>query len=180
MLTQSQKNQLLKIARESVEAYVKEGKTLNFKIEDEILNEERGAFVTLHEHGELRGCIGIIEAHGRSLWRMVRDMAIAAASEDYRFDPVEEKELENLEYEISVLTVPQKIKNWREIKLGKQGVIIKRKFQSGVFLPQVAEETGWSLKEFLAHLCADKAGLESDSYKNDPEIELYVFEAEVF
>lgn len=159
---------------------MREGKTPNFKIEDEDLNKNQGAFVTLHQNGELRGCIGLIESHGMPLWQVVRDMAIEAATGDPRFLPVEKTDLKNLKYEISVLSVPEKIDNWKKIELGKHGVIIKKGFDSGVFLPQVAAETGWSLEEFLVHLCADKAGLEPDSYKNDPKLEIYIFEAEVF
>jgi uncharacterized protein (TIGR00296 family) len=89
-------------------------------------------------------------------------------------------ELDKLEYEISVLSVPQKIDDWRKIELGKHGVIVRKGSRAGVFLPQVAEETGWGPEEFLAHLCAEKAGLDPEAYKNDPGLILEVFEAEVF
>jgi AmmeMemoRadiSam system protein A len=180
MLGKEQRRELIKIARESVEAFARDGKILDFKVKDEALNKEQGAFVTLHKNGDLRGCIGLIESHGLPLWQVVRNMAIAAASEDYRFNPVGVKELADLNYEISVLSIPKKIMNWRDVELGLHGVIIKKEMSSGVFLPQVATETGWTKEEFLSRLCADKAGLAPDSYKNDPKVELYVFEAEVF
>lgn len=179
MLNSFQKQELLKIAKESVETFVREGRVSDFDVHDKALNKSHGAFVTLHLDGTLRGCIGRIEVESEPLWQVVRDMAIEAAVHDYRFDPVQESELDKLNYEISVLTVPEKIDNWQDIKLGKQGVIVRKGNQSGVFLPQVAKETNWSLEEFLANLCSQKAGLEPDCYKTG-ECELWVFEVEVF
>lgn len=179
MLNEKQQKQLLKIARESVEFFVKTRKFLAFEIKDEGLNENQGAFVTLRIGQHLRGCIGQIEPDEKPLWQVVRDMAIEAAINDPRFNPVSEEDLKKLSYEISVLSPPEKINNWKNIELGKHGVIIKRGAQGGVFLPQVAEETGWSLEEFLKNLCVSKAGLEENCYKNK-EVDLYVFTAQVF
>jgi len=173
-----QRKKIIAIVRQSVEEYIKNGKIADFKIGDEKLNEPSGAFVTLKIDGKLRGCIGRIIATGDELWRVARDMAIAAATEDNRFAPVSENELAKLEYEVSVLSAPEKISDWRKIKLGRDGVIARRGLKSGVFLPQVAEETGWTLEEFLSNLCFSKAGLPASAYR-DPETELYVFEAEV-
>ena len=179
-LNQAQKEELLRIARKTVESYIRDGRVPEFKITDKRLQEKQGAFVTLHLVGRLRGCIGRIEPSSEPLWQVVRDMAIEASVSDPRFRPVNENELEDLEYEISVLSVPEKINDWRQIELGRHGVIVRSGFNSGVFLPQVATETGWTREEFLAHLCADKAGLAANAYKDDPEVELFVFEAEVF
>ncbi len=179
MLDNKQQNQLLRIARESVEVFVKTGEVLDFQIEDEALNQKQGAFVTLHIGKDLRGCIGQIEPSEKPLWEVVRDMAIAAATDDPRFNPVSEEELEKLNYEISVLSTPERIDDYRKIELGKHGVIVRQGVQGGVFLPQVATETGWGLEEFLENLCASKAGLESDCYKTG-EADLYIFTAQVF
>lgn len=179
-LNQKQQEELLKIARETVENFVKTGEVLEFEISDEKLSKKQGAFVTLKKNGQLRGCIGQIVPTDKPLWQVVRDMAIAAATEDNRFSPVSLDELDDLNYEISVLSVPEQIDDWQKIKLGQHGVIVKKGLQSGVFLPQVAKEVDWGLEEFLSHLCADKAGLAFDCYKNDEEVELLVFEAEVF
>ncbi len=178
-LNKQQQAQLLKIARTTVESYIKNGKIPDFKITDKRLNQRQGAFVTLHKNGRLRGCIGQIIPTDKPLWQVVRDMAIAAATQDTRFAPVTEDELPHLEYEISVLSRPRPIKDWREIELGKHGVIVRKGLHSGVFLPQVADETGWSKEEFLAQLCAQKAGLPPHCYK-EPGIELQVFTAQVF
>lgn len=179
-LTQSQKSELLSIARETVEKYIKEGEIAEFNIQDERLRWNEGAFVTLYVDGKLRGCIGQIVPSDEYLWQVVREMSIAACSKDHRFKPVSKKELDKMKYEVSVLSSPEKVINWQDIKLGEHGVIVKKGYNSGVFLPQVAIETGWDLDEFLAHLCSDKAGLASDCYKNDSEVELYVFTAQVF
>jgi AmmeMemoRadiSam system protein A len=106
-------------------------------------------------------------------------MAVAACSEDDRFHPVSVDELDKLEYEISVLSRPEKIDDWRKIELGKHGVIVRQGRRGGVFLPQVATETGWTLENFLSQLCYQKAGLSPDCYK-DPNTEIKIFTAQVF
>ncbi|MEA3398589.1 MAG: AmmeMemoRadiSam system protein B [Patescibacteria group bacterium] len=179
-LDDEQKKELLKIARETIEEFVLNNRIKEFDIQDERLNWKEGAFVTLYLNNRLRGCIGQIIPSGEPLWKIVRDMAIAAASEDPRFNPVDAEELKKAEYEISVLSAPEKIDNWGKIELGKHGVIVKKGFRSGVFLPQVADETGWDLEKFLQELCSQKAGLPADCYRDDPEIELQVFTAQVF
>ncbi|MCX7917871.1 MAG: AmmeMemoRadiSam system protein B [bacterium] len=178
MLTEQQKKLLLKIARETLEFYLSGKKLPELKIEDPVLMEKRGVFVTLRKKGNLRGCIGYIEPV-ESLYLAVRTMAINSATKDPRFEPVKYEELKDIEIEISVLTVPKKVKSADEIVLGRDGVIVKRGFNQGVFLPQVAEETGWTKEEFLSYLCSHKAGLPPDSWK-DPKTELYIFQAEVF
>lgn len=179
MLNHEQKNELLRIARQTVEEYVKKSAIPEFSAADEELNKPGGAFVTVRKNGELRGCIGRILADGAPLWQVVRDMALAACSEDSRFPPVSAGELPEIKYEISVLSAPKRIGDWRQIQLGRHGVIVKRGFRSAVFLPQVADETGWSREEFLGELCARKAGLPRESYKEKDAI-LEVFTAEVF
>ena len=106
-------------------------------------------------------------------------MAISAAVHDGRFTPVQPEELNDLEYEISVLSPLRKIDDWREIELGKHGVQIRQGFNSGVFLPQVATENNWDLDTFMGQLCSQKTGLDWDCWKSG-EVELYVFTAEVF
>lgn len=179
ILNHEQQQQLLHVAQTAVEVYVRDGKEVDFKIEDARLNWPEGAFVTIHQNGKLRGCIGQIVSNGEPLWQVVRDMAITAASEDNRFLPISKDELEKLDYEISVLSAPEEIDDWSKIELGKHGVIVKSGWHSGVFLPQVATETGWSREEFLSQLCTQKAGLPADCYK-DKNIQLLVFTAQVF
>lgn len=174
-----QQTKLLAIARKSVEAKVRGEKIPKFEIEDERLERHEGAFVTLHKKGKLRGCIGQIVPSEQSLWQVISEMAVAACSEDHRFLPVRPAELSEIDYEISVLSVPERISNWQDMELGKHGVIVRKGARTGVFLPQVATETGWSKEEFLSQLCTQKAGLPADCYKNN-DVELLVFSAQVF
>jgi len=143
---QERQERLLQIARESVETYIKEGKIPEFSEDNPMLNQKLGAFVTIKKYGKLRGCIGEFSPTKEPLYKVVSKMAIAAATKDIRFLPVREEELDELEYEVSVLSEPQKIDNWKKIELGKHGVIVKQGLNQGVFLPQVADETGWTLK----------------------------------
>ena len=106
-------------------------------------------------------------------------MAVEAAVNDPRFMPLTKEELNSIEIEISVLSPLQKIADPGEIQIGKHGVLIRKGYRSGVFLPQVATETGWSREEFLSNLCAHKAGLAPSAWK-DSSTEIYIFTAEVF
>ena len=144
----------------------------------EIFTEKRGVFVTLRKNGELRGCVGLIEPI-KPLGEAIEEMARAAAFDDFRFSPMTKKEWPEIKIEISVLTMPEKIDNPDKIILGRHGVIIRSGLRSGVFLPQVAEETGWSLGEFMDELCTQKAGLAKNCWR-DGTAEIYVFEAQVF
>ena len=178
MLSDAQRKRLLEIARESITSYVRDGKRKVFTEKDPMLNQEMGAFVTLHEGGELRGCIGNMVGRG-PLYQTVADMAIEAATGDPRFQKLSPGEIDKIGLEISVLSPLKRVKSADEIQIPGQGVIVKSGFSSGVYLPQVATETGWSKEEFLSSLCAHKAGLKPDAWK-DPATELYTFTAEVF
>ncbi len=177
-LNEEQQEVLLKLARERIETYVKTGKKKEYEIPDERMKVKQGAFVTLKKQGILRGCIGHIVPI-EALCDTVADMAIAAATEDPRFPAVTIGELGDIHIEISVLSVPRRVQSAEEIELGKHGVIVKRGMRQGVFLPQVATETGWDKETFLEHLCWGKAGLPKDAWK-DKDTELYVFTAQLF
>jgi len=178
MLNKNQRKRLLEIARSSIETYLKTGKKLEVTETDPILLKEMGAFVTLHEHGDLRGCIGNLIG-SQPLYLTVRDMAVEAATRDPRFPAVELNELKDIGIEISALSPLERIDSADKIQLGIHGVLVRRGFRSGVFLPQVATETGWSKEEFLSNLCSHKAGLSPDAWK-DKSTEIYIFTAEVF
>jgi AmmeMemoRadiSam system protein A len=178
MLNDAQRKRLLQIARESITSYVRDGKRREFAESDPLLNKELGAFVTLHEYGELRGCIGNMVGRG-PLYQTVADMAIEAATGDPRFPRLSAAEIDKVDIEISVLSEMKRVKSADEIKIPGHGVMVKRGFRGGVYLPQVATETGWSKEEFLTSLCGHKAGLAPDAWK-DPATELYVYTAEVF
>ncbi len=178
MLNENQQKELLKIARQTIQTYVSTGKKPDFNITDKALKEESGAFVTVHKKGQLRGCIGNIIGY-QPLWETVQDMAIESSTGDPRFPAVTEKELNDIDIEISVLSKPERIKSIDEIILGKHGVIVKRGGNSGLFLPQVATETGWSKEDFLSYLCSHKAGLPADAWKSK-DTEIHIFSAQVF
>ena len=135
------------------------------------------AFVTLHVGGALRGCIGTSERR-RPLWRVVGEMAAAAATRDPRFRPIEVEDLQALKVEISVLTPDVRIHSPQEIQIGRHGLDVRRGFARGLLLPQVAVEHGLDREHFLAATCR-KAGLPADAWQDD-KTEVRVFEAEVF
>lgn len=176
-LTLEEKKELFRIAHASIEAEVRGQDAPKFKPLTARLAELLGVFVTLKEGGNLRGCIGYIEGI-KPLYQAVAEMAVAAATGDPRFPAVTEKELPELEYEISVLTPKRQIDSPEEFIVGMHGIIVQRGGRSGVFLPQVAAEEGWSREETLSYLCMHKAGLPANAWK-DSETKLFVFEAEV-
>jgi hypothetical protein len=178
LLNGKEKEALLRIARKSVETAVRERKLYECSPGGlERLAEARGAFVTLKERGELRGCIGYMNPV-KSLCLTVRDVAALAALEDRRFKPVTEAELGQLEYEISVLSPLRRVTDIQEIKVGKHGLLIKEGETEGVLLPQVPTEQGWDRKTFLEEVCL-KAGLPRQAW-HDEDADLFLFSALVF
>jgi len=177
-LSDDEKKALLRLARSSLESIVVEKKLLEVDAPDsERLREDGAAFVTLRKGGKLRGCIGRMEA-ATPLYQTVVRMAASAATQDRRFPPVRPDELEDIHIEVSVNTPLRPVAGPEEIVLGKHGVVVAKGLRQGVFLPQVATETGWTKEEFLRYLCLHKAGLEPDAYKDGAR--LYVFTSVVF
>ena len=142
------------------------------------LKQKCGAFVSLHKHGRLRGCIGHF-GEDVPLHEIVAEMARAAAFEDPRFMPVTADELSDIDIEISVLTPMRRILSLDEFELHRHGIYIRKGYRSGTYLPQVADEVNWTKEEFVSHCAQDKAGIGWDGWK-DAETELYVYEAIVF
>ena len=177
-LTEKDKKDLLAIARNTVTHYVKSQTKpdIDEKNLSSTLKTNCGAFVTLKEHGNLRGCIGRFDA-SEPLYKVVQEMAIASSTQDSRFSSVEPNEIPELEIEISVLTPMRQISAIDEIELGKHGIYMRKGYRSGTFLPQVATETGWTKEEFLGHCAEDKAGIGWNAWK---DAELFVYEALVF
>ncbi|MGC9043887.1 MAG: AmmeMemoRadiSam system protein B [Myxococcota bacterium] len=176
-LSEEEKKELLRLARESIVYYLNHNKEMDYRPKSEKLKEKGAAFVTLKKHGDLRGCIGHIIAF-EPLYKSVLSNAVNAAVNDPRFMPLDKGELNEVEIEISVLTPLEPIKK-EEIVLGRDGLVLTRGLNKGVFLPQVPEEAGWkTVDEYLSHLCL-KAGLNMDCYKKQ-DIKLEKFEAIVF
>ena len=178
-MTDEQKRVLLGVARKVIESAVRGEPVSEFESEDELFNEKRGCFVTIHNGGQLRGCIGQLQPDG-PLIKVIRDMGIAA-TRDSRFlaDPIRPRELREIDIEISVLSPLERTDDPLSLELGRHGIYIKRGYASGCFLPQVASETGWSKEEFLSQCCSGKAGLAADAWR-EADTEVMLFTAEVF
>jgi AmmeMemoRadiSam system protein B/AmmeMemoRadiSam system protein A len=176
-LTAEEKTALLKLARRIIEAKCQGAKAPVPEAQSPALNELRGAFVTLHKHGRLRGCIGHIQAR-QPLVRTVAEMAVAAAFDDPRFPPLRTEELKDIDIEISVLTPLRRITDVREVQVGTHGIYIRNGAYSGLLLPQVATEWNWDRTAFLEHTC-EKAHLPKDAWR-EKETEIFIFSADVF
>ena len=176
-LDDKQKELLLKIARETVGNSAAGSPLGDYDIEDPVLNTECGAFVTIHNKGNLRGCIGNITAT-TPLWMTVMNMAVEASTRDPRFPPITSGELRDIDIEISALSPLWKIEDINEIEVGKHGILIRKGFNQGLLLPQVATENGFDRISFLEHTCL-KAGLSSNCYL-DGNCEIQIFSATVF
>ena len=178
MLTPEQRKTLLTIARESIRS-VFEGRRpeLDESRYDADLHRLAGAFVTLTEHGDLRGCIGSIMPTA-PLYEAVSSSAVNAAFRDPRFDPLDRAELDSIDLEISVMGPITPVKDIGEIEVGRDGLIISRGHSAGLLLPQVATDYGWDRETFLSQTCW-KAGLPLDAWKQ-PGTKIERFSAEVF
>ena len=176
-LTEEEKENLRQIAQAAIERRLKGEKASPTDIAGGHLKENRGAFVSLHRRGQLRGCIGVIQPD-RPLYQVVEEMAAAAAFEDSRFAPLTAHELKDLDLEISVLTPLQRVQDIEEIEVGKHGLYIKKGFYAGLLLPQVAAEYKWDRVTFLEETCRE-AGLPKGAWK-EKGTEIYLFSADIF
>lgn len=177
LLKKNQQKFLLELARKAIRKYMKSGETLKVKIEDEELKEKRGAFVTLKVNDQLRGCIGYPLPY-KPLYETIIDVAVSAATQDFRFQPLILEELDETEIEISVLSLPKPVKDTKEIEVGKHGIVISKGLHKGLLLPQVPVEWNWDLETYLCHGCL-KAGLEEDEWKKG-DCRIEIFSAQVF
>ena len=176
-LSVADKKELLRIARASIASALSDRPIERSDQSAGSLKEHCGAFVTLHLHGELRGCIGYIEARF-PLYETIEEAAVKAAFEDPRFLPLSAEEFENVEIEISVLSPIQKLSSVDEIEVGKHGLVIDGGYTRGLLLPQVATEYGWGREQFLSQTCR-KAGLPADAWKKKG-VTIYSFTSDVF
>lgn len=177
-LNEKEKKKLLEIARRSVEQVV--GTRSLYQVDatgDAALDQERGAFVTLKKAGQLRGCIGVTQAT-EPLYQTVRDIAALASLRDPRFQPVSAQELPQLEYEVSVLSPLEPVRDVKRIQVGQDGLLIKNGLNEGLLLPQVAAEEHWNRTTFLEETCR-KAGMNPDCWKDD-KTDIFRFTAVVF
>ena len=176
-LTEYEKKSLLRLARKTIEnEFLLEDKRKEnhhlFPVTSAGLESSAGAFVTLNKkRGELRGCIGRIITQD-PLFVTVQQMAKAAAFQDNRFPPLTANELDDIVIDISILEPPVKVASYKDIVIGKHGVILTKGSASAVFLPQVARDEKWSVETTLEHLSV-KAGLDKDAWKEGAEFQVF-------
>ncbi|MEA2035905.1 MAG: TIGR00296 family protein [Nanoarchaeota archaeon] len=184
MINLEQGKVLIKLAKASISSYLSDDE---LKVEGYIkkdFSEVLGVFVTLNKDDELRGCIGFPEGV-YPLYEGISNAARSAAFGDPRFPPLDKGEFPNITVEVSVLTKPERIevKNaeeyLKEIKVGRDGLIVRSKLGNGLLLPQVATEYEWDSKAFLEQTCI-KAGLSADSWQDIKECKVYRFQSQVF
>lgn len=176
-LTAAQREELLDIARQSLENLLLGESELAYSVRDRALEKPAAAFVTITRHGNLRGCVGytdpLFPLH-QTVSRCIRSAAI----EDSRFQPVRPEELPHLRIAISVLSALRKVENLEDILVGRDGLQVVAWGRRGLLLPQVATEQGWDREQFLEGVCR-KAGLPQDAWRA-AGVEIFKFEAEVF
>ena len=175
---------LVKTARNAVTEFLSNGNRMKLESDlEEKFSFNSGVFVTLNNPDGLRGCIGFPMPE-KKLSRAIIEGAIAAATEDPRFPSVKTNELNDIVFEVTVLTPPVEIdvsdptEYLEKIKVGRDGLIIRHSFSSGLLLPQVPVEYGWDVEEFLQHTC-EKAGLARDTWKNE-SVKIEKFEGIIF
>lgn len=176
-LSPAEQHALLGIARAAIEQACGNVPSHTIRFDSPRFLEKRGAFVTLHNNSVLRGCIGYIFAY-KPLVETVKEMAVAAARHDPRFDPVDREELPFVDIEISVLSPLREIGDVQEIDIGTHGLYISNGPCSGLLLPQVAAEYDWDRETFLEQTCR-KAGLSANAWQ-DEETTIKIFSAQVF
>ena len=175
-MSDADKHTLLEIARKSIESQFTGMKVPIPETISNTLKKEMGAFVTIKRRGQLRGCIGYIQAI-RPLYAAVSEMAKAAAFDDPRFPPLRKEEMEDMTIEVSALTPLREIKDTKDITIGKHGIYIVKGYHAGLLLPQVATERNWDRITFLGETCR-KAGLPALAWR-DEGTKIYIFSAEI-
>jgi len=176
-LTPEEQKELIRLARKTIESYLKDKSVSEYRTNNQSLLRRVGTFVTLNKHHTLRGCIGNFTSHN-PLYKNIQMMAVAAAVDDPRFRRVSSDELKDIEIEISVLSELEPVASIDEIKVGEHGIYVTKGFYRGVLLPQVATEYGWDRDTFISETCV-KAGLPPDEWKKG-NIKIEKFKAQVF
>ena len=174
--TREEKNELLKIARNTIKNFLENGEKKYPATTNPKFQEKRGVFVTLHKSHNLRGCIGY-PLPLKSLITAVVDNAVSAAFEDPRFPSLNDSEVDKIDIEISILTVPAEVDQIDKVKIGRDGIIISKGMMKGLLLPQVPVEQNWNLEEYISYGCL-KAGLPQDEWQKGVQLE--TFQAVVF
>ena len=176
-LNDDEKKFLLKLTRQTIFDFLHNKEPEEREFFSENLKTPTGAFVTLHKHKELRGCIGYVSGF-KPAQQAIADLAVSAAFNDPRFPPLTGDEFPEIDLEISILTPLETVNDISEIKIGRDGLLIKQGRRQGLLLPQVATEYGWDVPTFLEQTC-HKAGLSAKAWQ-EPETEIEKFSAIIF
>lgn len=163
---------IVKLAREVVESYVRQGKVSSPTELTPEMKQRAGVFVSIHKHGELRGCIGTFEPTRDNVAQEIIANAVSSATRDPRFPPIDASELDDLEFSVDILTKPEIVKDVSQLDPKKYGVIVASGFRRGLLLPDL--EGVDSVEEQIA-ICRLKAGIAADE-----PVELYRFEVNRF
>jgi len=175
-LQKQDKKKLLMLARSSIEDKLLNRKTSGLVPVQETLHQHAGVFVSVYVAKSLRGCLGHFET-AKPLWKETSELAVSAAFRDYRFPAISKNELNDLSIEISIIYPMVPILSIAEYNPKIHGIYLEKDGNSGTFLPQVAQKTGWDSTEMLRHCAHDKAGLSWDAWKN---ANLFIYETDVF
>ncbi|MBA7548787.1 hypothetical protein ES705_41255 [subsurface metagenome] len=177
-LTEEEQKHLFQIARDSISAKlsIQDSDSLDENEISDSLQQHYGVFVSIYYKNDLRGCIGRIETSD-PLYQSVQSIAVSAAFNDTRFKSITKDEIQDVSIEISVLTPLKKISSIEEIIPGKHGILIRKDYRSGTYLPQVATKTGWNAKELVEHCAREKAGINDGEWK---DADIYTYEALIF
>lgn len=165
-LSEPQIEHILRFARRTLEAHTRGEEPPGwgfFPDQPQVLGASRGVFVTLRKHGKLRGCIGLVNAV-RPLWQGIAEMTIASATRDERFAAVTAEELADIHIEISILSATTPVRRMEDVRIGRDGLVIRCGDSAGVFLPQIASDNGWDLDTYFSQTCR-KASLPEDRWK---------------
>jgi AmmeMemoRadiSam system protein A len=178
-MDRSQEEMLLALARETIRARLTNDPLPSPKDVEVDKPEYGGVFVTMKNRGQLRGCIGSFKPSG-TLPEAIQQSALGSLDDPrFRHAPVTLQELPQIRIEISVLSALTKTDDPLSLEIGVHGIFIRRGWQSGCFLPQVATELGWDARTFLSKCCEGKAGMHPDAWK-ESETEVHLFSADVF
>ena len=178
-ITKEVQGLILLVARETLNSLFEKDThftNIDYNVYPQLTRRNAGAFVTLKENGNLRGCIGYLSSPDM-LVDTVRDAAKQAATSDPRFNPVTEEELSKINIEVSVLSPAMPLNSYSDIKIGEHGLLLDDSFNRAVLLPQVATENNFSIPQFLTALC-EKAGMNPYAWEQQP-LKLKVFTATV-
>ena len=165
-------DQYVQLARNTIDHYIRKGQIYrpsSGELTEEMSTARAGAFVSIHEHGELRGCIGTIEPVRRNLAEEIISNAISASTRDPRFEPISEEELDQLEINVDVLTTPEPISSEAELDVKRYGVIVEKGYRRGLLLPDLE---GVDSVEYQVYIAKRKAGIG----ENEQGVRLYRFE----